>query len=58
MSELGQYHHAEDAPDKTKKMVAWVAIVLIVAGIGVYVFESGMLNPAPTSKAQTYPRGL
>ena len=56
MSGLQDYHHAEDKPDKTQRMVTWVAIVLVLGGVTFYVVESGMLNPHPTG--QTYPRGL
>jgi hypothetical protein len=44
MDELGEFHHAEDRPDKAKKIVAMIAMALIVAGAAFYVFESGMLT--------------
>ena len=58
MNELGEFHHAEDRPDKTKKIVGAVAIALIIAGAAFYVVHSGMLHPAPKSTVQAYPRGL
>ena len=58
MDELGEFHHAEDGPDKTKKIVAVVAVALIVAGAAFYVVESGLLRPAAKQTGQTYPRGL
>jgi hypothetical protein len=57
MSGLQDYHHAEDKPDKTQRMVTWVAIVLVLGGVAFYVIETGMLSPHPQT-GQTYPRGL
>ena len=58
MNELGEFHHAEDEADKTKKIVGAVAVVLIIAGAAFYVVESGMLHSTPTQTGKTYPRGL
>ena len=58
MNELGEFHHAEDKPDKTKKIVGAVALALIVIGAAVYVVQSGMLHSAPIPTGQAYPRGL
>ena len=33
-------------------------IFLLVGAAALYVFESGMLNPAPTQVGQAYPRGM
>ena len=56
MNNIGEFHHGEDAPEKSTKMVSWIVAAVLALGIGVYVLESGMLNPAPTG--QSYPRGL
>ncbi len=56
MSNIGEFHHGEDAPAKSTKLVSWIVIAVLALGIGIYVFESGMLSPAPAG--QTYPRGL
>jgi hypothetical protein len=58
MSGLGDFHHAEEAETKSNKVVHWIIALVIVAGIGIYAFESGMLSPAPTQASKTYPRGL
>lgn len=58
MTNLQEFHHAEEGSDKTHKIVGLVAIAVIVGGIAVYVVESGMLSPAPSQAGQTYPRGM
>lgn len=58
MSGLGEFHHAEEAETKSNKVIHWIIAVVIVAGIGAYAFESGMLSPHPTQTDKTYPRGL
>jgi hypothetical protein len=47
MSNIGEFHHAEDAPDKKSRTVVAVVIALVMAGFAVYVYESGMWNPQP-----------
>jgi hypothetical protein len=58
MSGLQDFHHSEDKPDKTQRIVTLVAIVLVLGGVTFYVVESGMLKPHPQQAGQTYPRGL
>lgn len=58
MSGLGEFHHAEEAETKSNKVMHWIIALVIIAGIGVYAFESGMLSPAPAQAGKTYPRGL
>jgi hypothetical protein len=59
MSSLGEFHHTEEAPSKGSRIVAWVVIAVLVGGAALYVFESGMLNSAPTTQSgQNYPRGM
>ena len=58
MDELGEFHHAEDRPDKTKKIVAAVVVAIIMVGAAFYAVESGMLSPATKQTGQAYPRGL
>jgi hypothetical protein len=55
---LGEYHHAEDAPPKGSRIVAWVVIALIAGGIAFYVVDSGMLTQSATQTGQSFPRGL
>jgi hypothetical protein len=58
MSNLGEYHHSEEPPDKTKKTVAWIVIAVILAGGIGYAFLSGMFEPRTEQATKTYPRGL
>ncbi len=58
MNELSEFHHAEDGPDRTKKIVGFVAVALIVAGAACYIVESGMLQPTLAQAGKAYPRGL
>lgn len=58
MAGLQDFHHASDKPDKTQRMAAWAAIIVILGGVAFYVVESGMLNPHPQQAGSTYPRGL
>jgi hypothetical protein len=58
MSGLQDYHHAEDKPDRTQKIVTWVVLALVVGGITFYAIEQGMLSPHPQQAGQSYPRGL
>jgi cytochrome b561 len=55
---LGEFHHAEEAETKSNRIIHWVIALIVVAGIGVYAFESGMFNPEVAQTAKTYPRGL
>jgi len=58
VSDLGKYHHSDEPPDKTKKMVAWIVIaVILIVGAG-YVIHSGMFSSDTAQSAKTYPRGL
>jgi len=58
MSGLGEFHHAEETETKSNKVIHWIIALVIVAGIGIYAFESGMLSPQPAQAAKPYPRGL
>jgi hypothetical protein len=58
MSDLQQFRHSEDKPDKMHKIVTWAAIALILGAVTLYVVESGMLSPRPQQTGQHYPRGL
>ncbi len=44
MSNLQEFHHAEEAPDRRSQMVVAVVIVVAVAAFGIYVYEN-MWNP-------------
>lgn len=56
-NDLQSFHHSEEPQAKSTKVVGWVVIALIIAGVSVYVVHTGMLNPAPAN-ATHYPRGL
>jgi hypothetical protein len=56
MSSLGEFHHSEDGPTRTSKIIAGIVVAAIVGGIAFYVVDSGMLHSQPTT--QSYPRGL
>ena len=58
MAGLQDFHHGEDKPDKTQKIVTWGAIALLLVGAAFYVFGSGMLSSQPQQAGQSYPRGL
>ena len=58
MSSLGEYHHAEEAESKSNKVIHWIIAAVIVAGLGIYAFESGFFSPQTAATAKTYPRGL
>lgn len=58
MSGLGEFHHGEEVETKSNKVIHWIIALVIVAGIGVYAFESGMFNPQPAQANSSYPRGL
>jgi len=47
MSNIGEFHHAEDTTDKKSRTVVAIVIALVMAGFGIYVYESGMWNPQP-----------
>jgi len=58
MSGLQEFHHFKDKPNKTRQIVTWVALALILGGGAFYVVESGMLRPHPQEAGKPYPRGL
>ena len=57
MSSLGEFHHHDEEP-KSSKITHWVILAVIVAMVGAYVVESGMLSPKPAAATQSFPRGL
>ena len=57
MSDLGEYHHAEEAETKSNKLIHWIIGLVILAGVGIYALESGMFSPH-TAQTTNYPRGL
>jgi hypothetical protein len=46
MSNLQEFHHAQEAPDIKSRTVVAVVIALVMAAFGVYVYEQ-IWNPAP-----------
>jgi hypothetical protein len=47
VTNLQEFHHSEETPDKKSRTVVAIIIVLVMVGFGVYVYESGMWNPQP-----------
>jgi len=47
VTNLQEFHHAEDMPDKKSRTMVAIIIALVMAGFAVYVYESGMWNPQP-----------
>jgi len=47
VTNLQEFHHSEEAPDKKSRTVVAVIIALVMAGFAIYVYESGMWNPQP-----------
>ncbi len=44
MTNLQEFHHAEDTSDKKSRTMVAIVIALVMAGFAVYVYESGMWN--------------
>ena len=47
VTNLQEFHHSEEAPDKKSRTVVAIIIALVMAGFAIYVYESGMWNPQP-----------
>jgi hypothetical protein len=47
VSNLSEFHHGEDTPDKKSRTMVAIVIALVIGGFAVYVYESGMWNPQP-----------
>ena len=58
MAGLQEFHHFDDKPNKTLKIVKWIALALLLGGAAFYVVDSGMLRSHPRQAGQPYPRGL
>lgn len=58
MSNLSEYHHRNEPPDKTKTVVAGILIAVILAGGVGYAVHTGMFSSHTAQPAKTYPRGL
>jgi hypothetical protein len=46
MSNLQEFHHAEEAPDVKSRTLVAIVIALVMAAFGVYIYEQ-IWNPAP-----------
>ena len=46
MSNLQEFHHAEEAPDIKSRTLVAVVVALVMAAFGVYVYEQ-IWNPPP-----------
>jgi len=58
VSDLGKFHHSEEPPDNTNRLVALIIIaVMLAAGAG-YAIHTGMFNSNSEQSAKPYPRGL
>ena len=55
---IGEFHHAEEAETRSNKLIHWLIAAVVVGGLGIYAFESGMFSPETAQTAKTYPRGL
>jgi hypothetical protein len=58
MSNLGDYHHRDEPPDKTKRIVAGILIAVVLAGVAGYAVHTGMFSSHTSQSEKTYPRGL
>ena len=47
MSNLQEFHHAQEAPDIKSRTVVAIVIAVLMAGFGVYVYEQIWNPPAP-----------
>lgn len=47
MSDLQQFHHAEEAQSSTFKYVVAAVIIILMGGFAIWVYESGILKPPP-----------
>ena len=47
MTNLQEFHHVEEAPDKRSRTMVAIVIALVMAGFAFYVYESGIWNPQP-----------
>jgi hypothetical protein len=58
MSNLGDYHHRDEPPDKTRTIVAGILIAVILAGGAGYALHTGMFSSHAPQPEKPYPRGL
>jgi hypothetical protein len=58
MSNLGDYHHRDEPPDKTKTIVAGILIAVILAGGAAYAVHTRMFSSSTVQSEKAYPRGL
>jgi len=47
VTNLQEFHHVEEAPDKRSRTMVAIVIALVMAGFAFYVYESGIWNPQP-----------
>lgn len=47
VANLQEFHHAESTSDKKSRTLVAIIIALVMAGLAVYVYESGIWNPQP-----------
>ena len=55
MASLNEYHHTEEKPDRTQRIVSLVAMALVLAGAAFYVVQFEMRPEQPTQVAQPHP---
>jgi hypothetical protein len=55
MSNLQEFHHAEEAPDIKSRTVVAIIIAIVMAAFGVYVYEriwNPQVAPPPVADSQ------
>ncbi|HJT44199.1 MAG TPA: hypothetical protein VJ750_11950 [Rhizomicrobium sp.] len=44
MNNLQEFHHTEEAPDIKSRTVVGIAVAIVIAGLGFYIYETAW-NP-------------
>lgn len=47
MTNLHEFHHTEETPDRKARFIVAAVIIVAMGAFGIYVYESGMWNPQP-----------
>ena len=47
MSNIGEFHHAEETTDNKSRTMVAIIIAIAIAAFGTYVYKSGMWDPQP-----------
>ena len=54
MVSLNDYHHTEEKPDRTQRIVSLVAMALVLAGAAFYVMQFEMRTEQPNQVAKPH----